>query len=135
MSSVPVRSGQRLILNGISWRTYERLLRAFDERHVRITYDRGALEIMTLSPEHERFKHLLPGIISLMVAYGFICGLTYFSVELPKHVYKSSLAFLDHESATESGRRPSVRRHHRFRLHRRDAARKQGERRVASFDK
>jgi Uma2 family endonuclease len=46
---------------------YERVLRAFDECHLRITYDRGALEIMTLSPQHERFKHLLSLLIVVLV--------------------------------------------------------------------
>ncbi len=67
MSTVPVPSGQRLVLGGVSWRTYERLLRVFDDRHLRITYDRGALEIMTLSPQHERFKHLLVLLIAALV--------------------------------------------------------------------
>jgi Uma2 family endonuclease len=34
---------------------------------LRITYDRGALEIMTLSPEHERLKHLLGYFILILV--------------------------------------------------------------------
>jgi Uma2 family endonuclease len=59
--------GHRLALDGVSWRTYLRLLRAFDDRHLRLTYDRGDLEIMTLSPEHERFKHLLGLLISILV--------------------------------------------------------------------
>lgn len=67
MSTIPVPSEQRLVLGGISWQSYERLLRAFDERHLRITYDRGALEIMTLSPEHERYKHLLGLFVSVLV--------------------------------------------------------------------
>src|SRR3989442_13282230 len=59
MEEAPAVSGGQLILDGVAWQNYLRLLRAFDDRHLRITYDRGALEIMTLSPEHERFKHLL----------------------------------------------------------------------------
>jgi Uma2 family endonuclease len=67
MSTVQVPAGQRLVLSGIDWRTYGRLLRAFDERPgVRLTYDRGVLEIMTLSPEHERFKHLLRRLIEAL---------------------------------------------------------------------
>jgi Uma2 family endonuclease len=63
----PPRS-QRLVLHGVLWNTYRRLLRAFDEdRHVRITYDRGSLEIMTLSPLHERLKHLL-GLLIMTLA-------------------------------------------------------------------
>src|SRR6266542_4574101 len=63
----PASKRQQLVLAGVSWRTYGRLLRAFDDRHVRLTYDRGDLEIMTLSPEHERFKHLLGLLISVLV--------------------------------------------------------------------
>ncbi|MBH8554301.1 Uma2 family endonuclease [Nostocaceae cyanobacterium CENA357] len=43
-------------LSGISWQTYETLLAELSDRHLRLTYNRGALEIMTPSPEHERFK-------------------------------------------------------------------------------
>src|SRR5437879_9096161 len=63
MSALPTPAGQRLVLGSIPWRTYERLLRIFDDRHLRITYDRGALEIMTLSPEHEQWKHLIGRLI------------------------------------------------------------------------
>jgi hypothetical protein len=51
MSTVQMRSDQQLTLGGVEWKTYLRVLRAFDDRHLRITYDRGALEIMTLSPQ------------------------------------------------------------------------------------
>ncbi len=52
-------AGQQLVLTGVDWQTYSRLLRVFNGRHLRLTYDRGTLEIMTLSPQHERLKHLL----------------------------------------------------------------------------
>jgi Uma2 family endonuclease len=60
-------TSQQLVLDGVSWRTYGRLLRALDDRHVRLTYDRGDLQIMTLSPEHERFKHLLGLFVGVLV--------------------------------------------------------------------
>lgn len=57
MSTIPTRRlerGQRLVLHNVDWRTYSRLLRALDERPgLRLTYDRGVLEIMTLSLGHE----------------------------------------------------------------------------------
>jgi Uma2 family endonuclease len=46
-------------LSGISWQTYETLLAELCDRHLRLTYNRGALEIMTPSPEHERFKKVV----------------------------------------------------------------------------
>ncbi|WP_427162512.1 Uma2 family endonuclease [Aliinostoc sp. HNIBRCY26] len=43
-------------LSGISWQTYETLLAELSDRRLRLTYNRGNLEIMSPSPEHERFK-------------------------------------------------------------------------------
>jgi Uma2 family endonuclease len=58
--------GQRLVLYDVSWRTYGRLLRAFDERRLRLTYDRGTLEIMTLSHEHEGYSYILGRFIDAL---------------------------------------------------------------------
>ncbi len=47
MSTAQAPTAQRLILQGVDWRTYERLLRIFGERPaIRLTYDRGTLEIV-----------------------------------------------------------------------------------------
>src|SRR5215813_7094846 len=47
-------AGSCLRLSGVDWQTYSRLLRAFAERPgVRLTYDRGELEIMSPSLEHD----------------------------------------------------------------------------------
>ena len=46
---------QHLVLHGVSWETYERLVDDFQESHAaHFAYDRGVLEIMVLSAEHER---------------------------------------------------------------------------------
>ncbi len=67
MSTVDVSRPQRLVLYGEPWEAYIRLLRLFDERrHLRITYDRGALEIMTLSPEHEHLKIVIRRLIEAL---------------------------------------------------------------------
>jgi Uma2 family endonuclease len=50
---------ERILLPDVSWETYETLLREFDGRPIRLTYDRGALEIMTLSHGHENYAELL----------------------------------------------------------------------------
>src|SRR5262249_55428861 len=45
---------QRLVLAGVSWQEYGKFLRAFEGRRaVRLTYDRGVLEIMSPRHEHE----------------------------------------------------------------------------------
>ena len=46
----------------------------------------------------ERFKHLLPGIISALGAFLLVVFMTFYSVVLPSIVYGSKLSFLDHES-------------------------------------
>jgi Uma2 family endonuclease len=58
---------QRLVLSGSDWRTYTRLLRAL-ERHpaVRLTYDRGVLEVMTLSHEHEGLSYILGRFVDVL---------------------------------------------------------------------
>jgi Uma2 family endonuclease len=56
MSTAPAQAiiRERLFLDSVDWRTYTRLLRIFAERRgYRLTYDRGALEIMSPLPEHE----------------------------------------------------------------------------------
>jgi Uma2 family endonuclease len=50
---------ERLVLNAVTWKEYSRLLQLLGPRPLRLTFDRGTLEIMTLAPEHERLKHLL----------------------------------------------------------------------------
>jgi len=46
-------------LSGISWETYETLLEELNNRRLRLTYNRGTLEIMAPSPEHELSKEVL----------------------------------------------------------------------------
>ncbi len=54
-----VQPEQVVELTGISWQTYESLLTELNHRRLRLTYNRGTLEIMVPSPEHERYKELL----------------------------------------------------------------------------
>ena len=46
-------------LSGISWESYETLLEELSDRRLHLTYNRGNLEIMAPSPEHEFRKKLL----------------------------------------------------------------------------
>lgn len=57
MATVLSQLEQRIILENISWDTYERLLEAHRDRSApRFTFDRGRLEIMSPSPVHEQIK-------------------------------------------------------------------------------
>jgi Uma2 family endonuclease len=58
---------QRVILHGVSWETYERLLADFQDRHAaHFAYDRGALEIMVLSFKHETFNRTLATLVEIV---------------------------------------------------------------------
>lgn len=50
---------ESICLSGISWKTYETLLEELSDRHFRLTYHRGNLEIMAPSPEHELSKKVM----------------------------------------------------------------------------
>jgi hypothetical protein len=50
----PLQASQRLILQGVSWETYESLLADFVDSHAaHFTYNQGVLEIMVLSGQLE----------------------------------------------------------------------------------
>jgi Uma2 family endonuclease len=54
-------------LSGISWETYERLLAEHEGRQSpRFTYDRGELEIMVISFEHEEVNRLLHDLFTAL---------------------------------------------------------------------
>jgi Uma2 family endonuclease len=56
--------GGALVLEGIDWRTYTRLLRAFEGRPgIRLTYDQGRLEIMSPRLDHEQDGRFLARLV------------------------------------------------------------------------
>lgn len=59
--------GGKLYLEGVSWGEYEELLEELEgKRHVRISYDKGRMEIRTLSPEHEAPSRLFGHFIQIL---------------------------------------------------------------------
>src|SRR5689334_8883188 len=67
MASVLTPPEQKVILKGVSWETYVRLLSEHQESAgTRFNYDRGMLEIMVLSFEHETLKHTLSLLVELL---------------------------------------------------------------------
>jgi Uma2 family endonuclease len=53
-----------VILNCVTWDEYDKLRELFDERPgVRMTYLKGALEILVVSSEHERRKKIIARLI------------------------------------------------------------------------
>jgi Uma2 family endonuclease len=63
----PPQTTQRLILHGVSWATYRRLLDDFKDSHAaHFAYDRGVLEIMVLSTKHERPNRTLALLVEIL---------------------------------------------------------------------
>lgn len=60
----PPPAGQTVLLNHISWKTYESLLEDhLDSSAPRFVYDRGVLEIMSPSPEHVRANRRMAQLV------------------------------------------------------------------------
>jgi Uma2 family endonuclease len=66
MIKIRIPKRQRFIFDGVSWDRYTRLLHEFSDRHLRFTYDRGILEIMTLSYEHETLGYFLGRLVIVL---------------------------------------------------------------------
>ena len=64
METVKTPAEQRVVLHNIGWNTYERLLADHENNSApRFTYDRGELEIMSPSPEHEKFNRRIAQLV------------------------------------------------------------------------
>ncbi|MGB7923565.1 MAG: Uma2 family endonuclease [Pyrinomonadaceae bacterium] len=58
---------QRVVLTGVSWNTYERLLIDLENQSApRLTFDRGLLEIMSPSGEHERYNRTISLLVEVL---------------------------------------------------------------------
>lgn len=67
MSTIQKSRRDCLLLHHVDWQTYTRLLFTFAERPaVRLTYDRGDLEIMSPLPGHEFASHLLARFVDVL---------------------------------------------------------------------
>ena len=59
--------GQRIILRGISWETYEHLLDDMGDSHAaHFAYDQGKLEIMVPSERHEKPNRTLALLVDVL---------------------------------------------------------------------
>ena len=64
METVKSLAEQKVLLSNVSWETYERLLEDHrDSSAPRFTFDRGALEIMSPSQEHEKFNRRIAQLV------------------------------------------------------------------------
>lgn len=64
--AVSIPEEQRFLLRGVDWDTYRKISEALTGRHVRLTYSRGTLEFMTISPLHAILSRLLFQLIVVL---------------------------------------------------------------------
>ena len=63
MATVIQPVDQPVLMDGVSWETYEALLAdGGDRRQTRMAFDQGVLEIVTPSLEHELFRDVVSGV-------------------------------------------------------------------------
>lgn len=67
MATALSHADQTVVLENVSWQTYEQLLDDLVDRSApRLTYDRGVLEIMSPTPEHERLNRTLAQLVEVV---------------------------------------------------------------------
>ena len=63
MATVQIVGEQRFLFESVNWEAYEALLKSWQDLPVRMTYDRGRLEIMSPLLSHEQFSSLLAQMV------------------------------------------------------------------------
>jgi Uma2 family endonuclease len=67
MTTTLIQSANRFLLKNISWQTYEALLKDMESQPgIRLTYDRGILEIMSPLAPHERNSRLIGRLVEAL---------------------------------------------------------------------
>lgn len=102
MSDTLTVPAQRFLLRHLSWRDYQTLLATLGEQRVRLTYDRGSLELMTPSYRHEHAKMLLGRLIETWTEEHNIpitsCGSTTFQrQDLDRGLEPDQCYYVQHE--------------------------------------
>jgi Uma2 family endonuclease len=66
ISPASLEDTQHLLLEGISWDLYEKLLAEIGDRAIRMTYDEERLEIMSPLAEHEQPRKMIARMIEML---------------------------------------------------------------------
>ena len=105
-----VSSPERLvILEGVTWDTYERLITEHGERcGTRFTYDEGVLQIMVVSSRHERPNRTIAALVEILaeewgVDIARLGSMTFKRKDLQKGFEPDSCFYIQHADAV-SGR-------------------------------
>ncbi len=65
--SKPALDGERrFLIRGVGWEGYQSLLRMIGDQCIRLTYDRGDVELMSPLSKHERKKSFFGQIVRIL---------------------------------------------------------------------
>lgn len=100
---------QRVLLDNISWETYERLLAERDSAGTRFTYDNGVLEIMVVYVGHENPNRTLASLVEIVAEETgrdlYAAGeMTHKRADLKKGFEPDSCYYLDDHADAVRGR-------------------------------
>ncbi|WP_448561388.1 Uma2 family endonuclease [Trichothermofontia sp.] len=96
---------QCMVLRGLSWATYQALIRDLEsEPGKRLTYDRGTLEIMVPLPPHEAYKSLMGRLVEVTteetnVEIRSLGSTTWSREDLLKGLESDECYYIEHEAA------------------------------------
>src|SRR5437016_14579802 len=115
MATATLEKPRDTLREHVSWQEYESLLKEYDERPVRLTYDRGTLEIMILSLGHEGFSYLLGRFVDVLTEELDIPmkagrSTTFKREELERGLEADNCYWIQHERAMRGKRRFDGRR-------------------------
>ncbi|MBX6312352.1 MAG: Uma2 family endonuclease [Isosphaeraceae bacterium] len=65
MATAQAKTEPRFLIDHVSWEEYETLLELWSDRNIRMTYDRGVLELISPSYEHGRHQHILARLVEV----------------------------------------------------------------------
>jgi len=102
---------ERVILHGVTWATFERLLAdRGDSAGVRLVYDQGTVELTMPSPEHEWFKATLTQIVDAIACardrhYENLASTTFTREDLGRGFEPDACFYIQHADAVRTLRR------------------------------
>ena len=105
MATVVSEPEQLVILDRVTWETYERLITEHGERcGTRFTYDEGVLQIMVISSRHERPNRTLAALVDVLaeeweVDIARLGSMTFKRQDLQKGFEPDSCFYIKHADA------------------------------------
>jgi Uma2 family endonuclease len=109
MSTGAIASESRVLLRKASWQQYISLRDLDENRHTRMTYDRGSLELMSPTGLHERLRILIGHCLlvwfeSMRIPIQSRGSMTFRREDLERGLEPDNCYYIEHESAVRNRR-------------------------------